>query len=385
MCEFGDAVGVDGCEGWIREVGVRGRIWPIGLGLVIVAALGVWRAPGGDVARAALDCSIFASQADAQAVLDTGPIDPSTIDPDGNGMACDELLEGAPEEDAEGSDGTSVDGATPAGASPTPVPTPAVSLPTLLPSVEEAPVGVVVERDEERTRDDVAYQLAGQSLDEAALSGAADRLDGWGFESAVVRYYLPDQTPLPEAPDQPPPPPPSGIVWLWVAAYRFGSPDLAGAAFDGLTEAALAADERLRATEIAEVGERTEAFTSGDADGLFHVWVQIGFDVVWIAGTASGEFPRADAEALARSVVQRASGEGPGAGLRTGGIATPVTGANLRAEPSTAAAVVTILPPGVPLVVTGDAVSNEGRDWWPVEVIATGEVGWVAAELLAPL
>ena len=29
------------------------------------------------------------------------------------------------------------------------------------------------------------------------------------------------------------------------------------------------------------------------------------------------------------------------------------------------------------------ANSAEGRDWWPVEVIATGEVGWVAGELLA--
>ena len=359
--------------------------------LVIVGGLAWAAAPSTTrTASAALDCSIFSSQADAQAVLGAGPLDPSTLDPDANGVACDELLTEDTTAPAQGSpsadDGTPGPGATPLLASPTPVPTPTVAPDALLPAVEEVPLGLVFERDEQRDAGDVAYQLAGQSLEASPQADAANQLAAWGFDQAFVRYFLPDQTPLPEAPDQPPPPPPSGIRWLWVAVYRFADPASTAAAYDALTAAALATDERLRTVDVVPLGEESDAFFSNDADGLFHVWFRTDFDVVWIGGTASAGFPQADVEALAHVVELRAGGEAPGTGLRVGGIAAPVSAANLRAEPSTAAQIVTTLAPGTLLVVTGPAAANsaEGRDWWPVEVIATGEVGWVAGELLTP-
>ena len=364
------------------------------LALAIVGGL-IWGAAGPTrrAALAALDCSIFSDQADAQAVLETGPIDPPSLDPDGDGIACEEAFPSA-----EPDDGSTVaaspiggtPGATPRAegtpASPTPIPTPTVSLEAVVPVADEAPLGLVFERDEQRAVEDVAYQLAGQSTDEAARAEAADQLAAWGFDGAIVRYFRPDQTPLPEAPDQAPPPPPSGIRWLWVAAYRFADPTAVDDAYDDLVAAALTTDERLQAIEVVPIGEETDAFVSNDADGLFHVWFRTEFDIVWIAGTSSAGYPQADVEALARVVALRAAGEAPGTGLRIGGIAAPVSAANLRIEPSTAALILTTLAPGTPVVVTGPAVPNadEGRDWWPVEVIATGEVGWVAGELLAP-
>jgi len=40
------------------------------------------------------DCTDFTDQAIAQAILDSDPSDPHNLDPDGNGIACDELLAG---------------------------------------------------------------------------------------------------------------------------------------------------------------------------------------------------------------------------------------------------------------------------------------------------
>ena len=375
-----------------REGDVRNVALVVVLMLAIASGL-VWGVlgPTRRAALAALDCSIFSNQADAQAVLETGPLDPTSLDPDGDGIACEEAF---PDAEAAADGATSAaspvpggtPGATPAAASPTPIPTPTVALNELLPGAAEAPLGLVFERDEQRAVEDVAYQLAGQATDEAIRAQAADQLAAWGFDGAVVRYFRPDQTPLPEAPAQPPPPPPSGIRWLWVAAYRFADPASVDDAYDDLVAAALATDERLQPVDVVALGDETDAFISNDADGLFHVWLRTEFDIVWIAGTSSAGFPQADVEALARVVALRAAGEAPGTGLRIGGIAAPVSAANLRAEPSTAALIITTMPPGTLVVVTGPAVPNadEGRDWWPVEVIATGEVGWVAGELLAP-
>lgn len=41
-----------------------------------------------------LDCDDFSSQADAQAHLDAHPSDPDNLDPDGDGVACEQLSTG---------------------------------------------------------------------------------------------------------------------------------------------------------------------------------------------------------------------------------------------------------------------------------------------------
>jgi hypothetical protein len=59
--------------------------------------------------------------------------------------------------------------------------------------------------------------------------------------------------------------------------------------------------------------------------------------------------------------------------------------ANLRAGPSLDAEIVTTIPLGSELAVTGPAVAEGDALWWPVLVVETGEEGYVAAELLTPL
>ena len=59
--------------------------------------------------------------------------------------------------------------------------------------------------------------------------------------------------------------------------------------------------------------------------------------------------------------------------------------ANLRDGPSLDAAVIGTIPAGSEVTVTGPAVADNDMLWWPVLVIATGEEGYVAEELLTPL
>jgi hypothetical protein len=58
--------------------------------------------------------------------------------------------------------------------------------------------------------------------------------------------------------------------------------------------------------------------------------------------------------------------------------------ANLRAGPSLDAEIVGTIPLGSELEVTGPAVTGDDALWWPVIVVATGEEGYVADELLIP-
>jgi hypothetical protein len=58
---------------------------------------------------------------------------------------------------------------------------------------------------------------------------------------------------------------------------------------------------------------------------------------------------------------------------------------NLRGGPSLDAAVIGIIPLGAELTVTGPAEAEGNILWWPVLVVATGEEGYVAGELLTPL
>jgi len=59
--------------------------------------------------------------------------------------------------------------------------------------------------------------------------------------------------------------------------------------------------------------------------------------------------------------------------------------ANLRAGPSLDAEIIGTIPVGSELAVTGPAEAGDDALWWPVLVVATGEEGYVADELLTPL
>ncbi|MGH2531625.1 MAG: SH3 domain-containing protein [Thermomicrobiales bacterium] len=74
-----------------------------------------------------------------------------------------------------------------------------------------------------------------------------------------------------------------------------------------------------------------------------------------------------------------APGLGGASGVPVGAAVVTTDEVNLRSGPSTEASVVTLLPAGAELAVTGEAQG----DWLPVEVVATGETGFVAAQFLA--
>jgi len=57
-------------------------------------------------------------------------------------------------------------------------------------------------------------------------------------------------------------------------------------------------------------------------------------------------------------------------------------GTDLRAEPSTEAAVVESLTPGTELLVTGPSRDQDGVVWWPVENPATDNTGWADEDFL---
>src|SRR5918993_4746691 len=68
-----------------------------------------------------------------------------------------------------------------------------------------------------------------------------------------------------------------------------------------------------------------------------------------------------------------------------GTVITADSDVNLRDGPSLDAAVIGIIPLGAELTVTGPAEAEGDMLWWPVLVVATGEEGYVAGELLTPL
>jgi len=70
---------------------------------------------------------------------------------------------------------------------------------------------------------------------------------------------------------------------------------------------------------------------------------------------------------------------GPGDGAQVG--ADPV---NLRSEPSTSGQIVSELPPGTQITVSGDAVEGDGYRWYPVEVADTGQSGFVVEDYIEP-
>ncbi|MBA2278041.1 MAG: SH3 domain-containing protein, partial [Chloroflexia bacterium] len=59
------------------------------------------------------------------------------------------------------------------------------------------------------------------------------------------------------------------------------------------------------------------------------------------------------------------------------------TEVNLRAEPTTDGDIVATLDRGDRLVITGEPVPGDGYRWYPVEVDATGETGFIVQEFIA--
>ncbi len=115
--------------------------------------------------------------------------------------------------------------------------------------------------------------------------------------------------------------------------------------------------------------------------------------------TCGGEFDYDTGEYLSRMVVRATRvGMEPGTGVVSsqpatgadtasapvveGGTAVVVeTGVNLRAAPSTASEVVTVLDGGAQVMVTGPAEEGDGLVWCPVED-ADGNTGYVAEDFL---
>jgi predicted metalloprotease len=81
---------------------------------IILAVAGDLGSPG--AARAAFDCTAFRVQEDAQAVFDANPAARLDLDPDGNGIACDDLLRRGGEAGGGGEAATPLPSGVPDGA-----------------------------------------------------------------------------------------------------------------------------------------------------------------------------------------------------------------------------------------------------------------------------
>jgi sortase (surface protein transpeptidase) len=93
--------------------------------------------------------------------------------------------------------------------------------------------------------------------------------------------------------------------------------------------------------------------------------------------TSTGEEAAAEEEATAET--EAGTGE-----LAAGGTATVIgAGINVRSEPTTASAVVTVVTTGDTVTITGESQEADGYTWWPVE-LADGTTGWIAGDFLQP-
>lgn len=66
--------------------------------LTVLATAGLTVVLAGPASAADLNCSDFATQAEAQAVLDANPADPNNLDQDNDGIACESLPSGGAED-----------------------------------------------------------------------------------------------------------------------------------------------------------------------------------------------------------------------------------------------------------------------------------------------
>jgi hypothetical protein len=58
---------------------------------------------------------------------------------------------------------------------------------------------------------------------------------------------------------------------------------------------------------------------------------------------------------------------------------------NLRVEPSSSAEIITELPIDTQLTVTGDPVEADGYTWYPVDVVASSQTGFIVADFIEPV
>jgi hypothetical protein len=68
-----------------------------------------------------------------------------------------------------------------------------------------------------------------------------------------------------------------------------------------------------------------------------------------------------------------------------GTLVTTTDSVNLREGPSTESAIVSELPSGTQLQVTGEFSEAGQCDWWPVTVTETGQAGFIREDFLAPV
>lgn len=287
--------------------------------------------------------------------------------------------------------------ATPAAATPagTPTPPPLPALAALLPTDNDVPSGLVPSSDEKRDAAQVADQLTGGSGDAAASATAQQDLKSWGWSEAIEREFRPPQeSEATAAPQGQQGVAADGIRWMWVTIYRFDTPTGASKAFDQLTAQAKTLSG-MNETATGKIGDQTLGLARKGNDGLFHLWFRIGTDVVWIGGTSTKAFPRADIEATAQTIWARDGvqqfGTAPAATpvaaksvVKVGDTATVSDGSNVRQSAAADATVVTTVGPGDEIKVTDPSVVADGHAWWPITVPGTGETGYIASSLVVP-
>ncbi len=108
-----------------------------------------------------------------------------------------------------------------------------------------------------------------------------------------------------------------------------------------------------------------------------------------VAATATPAATSTPAPIVTPAIIvsaQTATAPAPEDGIEPGSsVVNTESDANLRAGPSLDAEIIGTIPLGSELSVTGPAEAGDEFLWWPVIVVATGEEGYVAEELLTPI
>jgi hypothetical protein len=254
---------------WTRDADTRGLLVPGDVEEAVLLALNIGDAPG--------------TRPDDPSAHGSNPMRvKSFLDGYYDGiLACDAYLDGGPTTAANGGDARATEEA--------PAPADegeAADLLELLPSEDDAPAGLIVAQDQQRTLAEVVANYSDPVE-------AGRRFTDWGWEANVTRAFAPDEDDAL---------PPDATVSVYVSIHRFG--DAAGAR-EALP---YSFEDQLPASAvevaIAPVGEEARAFYASTADGNeLTVYVQQDNLLVRVTAISPAGDPSDDAVALMGQIV----------------------------------------------------------------------------------
>lgn len=167
-------------------------------------------------------------------------------------------------------------------------PSPEASIAFILPAEDQAPDGLVIISDGERTLDDVA---SGFNDPVATI----EQFVAWGWQGNVIRAF---HTPEDGSSD------PGTIDGIYISVHEFGSAENAAAALDYSLDAH-AADTNLQETTVSQQGDSSRALYGTLPYGNeITLYVQRGNLLIRLSASSPEGDPTSEAVELMRSILE---------------------------------------------------------------------------------